>query len=233
MSSSVDFSFLVVSTLFFSRIIRFTISSITPPFFSSTTFFTFTKTVSNWQLFTFGTSHTSSILTLLSVLPVPLNSRNAFKSSHYHFLIHSLLSISFDVFSNTSLPSSILLNDGKSSHYSFHIQFTLKCDLHHIHKTVILNLHTRQHFTVLHFKVRALHYTLTRRGGLTETALSNLHSLQMMHVFENERQHMLETIISNCQFFQQMITKELLTAHGLMTSHSIPNRCFDCIGFEK
>ena len=207
-------------------------SSITPPFFTSA-LFTCTNALLISQRIKFGTSHTSSKLTLLSVLPVPLNTCKSFKSNHYHSLIHSLLSISFDVFANTPLPKSILINEGKSSHYSDLKQLTLKCDLHHIHKTTIVDLHIRQHFTILHFKVRALHYALTRRGGLTETALSNPHSLQMRHVFENERQHMLETIISNCQFFQQMITGELLTAHGLMTSHSIPNRCFDCIGFEK
>ena len=202
------------------------------PFFISNTF-SFTYVLSIIQLFTFGTSHTSSELTLLREFSMPRSTSNAVNSTHYHSLIHSLLSISFDVFANTPLPKSILINEGKSSHYSDLKQLTLKCDLHHIHKTTIVDLHIRQHFTILHFKVRALHYALTRRGGLTETALSNPHSLQMRHVFENERQHMLETIISNCQFFQQMITGELLTAHGLMTSHSTSNRCFDCIGFEK
>lgn len=207
-------------------------SSITPPFFTSA-LFTCTNALSMSQRIKFGTSHTSSKLTLLSVLPVPLNTCKSLKSSHYHSLIHSLFSINLGVFSNTSLPKSILVNEGKSTHDYYPIQLTLKCDLHHIHKTTIFDLHNHQSFTILHFKVDTLHLTITCIGRFTETVLSNYHSLQVMHVFENEIQHMLETIISNRQFFQHAITGELLTAHGLMTSHSIPNRCFDCIGFEK
>lgn len=207
-------------------------SSITPPFFTSA-LFTCANALSISQRIKFGASHTSSKLTLLSVLPVPLNTCKSFKSNHYHSLIHSLLSINLGVFSNTSLPKSILVNEGKSIHYSFLKQLTLKCDLHHIHKTAIVDLHNHQSFTVLHFIVDTLHLVITCIGRFTETVLSNDHSLQMRHVFETERQYMLEAIISNCQFFQHDTTGELLTAHGFMTSHSIPNRCFDCIGFEK
>lgn len=207
-------------------------SSITPPFFTSA-LFTCTNALSISQRIKFGASHTSSKLTLLSVLPVPLNTCKSFKSSHYHSLIHSLFSINLGVFSNTPLPKTILVNEGKSIHYYSTVQLTLKCDLHHIHTTTIVDLHNHQSFTVLHFKVDTLHLAIACIGRFTETVLSNYHSLQMRHVFETERQHMLETIVSNYQVFQQMITRELLTAHGLMTSHSISNRCFDCVGFEK